>query len=116
MPLTPSTGYDITGTVRLMTLAGSTTGRRFTLVALLALTMAVGTFIVPAVGVLASSIRQDLGLEPWQLGLLVTGSPGRGSGTGARRVATDQIGGKRSIVVTLAAALTLALLLQARLT
>ena len=75
MPLTPSTGCDITGTVRLMTLAGSTTGRRFTLVALLALTMAAGTFIVPAVGVLASSIRQDLGLEPWQLGLLVTGSP-----------------------------------------
>ena len=59
-----------------MTLAGSTTGRRFTLVALLALTMAGRSHVhfVP-VGVLASSIRQDLGLEPWQLGLLVTGSP-----------------------------------------
>ena len=94
-----------------MTLAGSTTGRRFTLVALLALTMAAGTFIVPAVGVLASSIRQDLGLELWQLGLLVTGSPLVGAllAPALGRV-TDRIGGKRSIVVTLgAAALTLAL-------
>ena len=84
-----------------MTLAGSTTGRRFTLVALLALTMAVGTFIVPAVGVLASSIRQDLGLELWQLGLLVTGSPLVGAllAPALGRV-TDRIGGKRSIVVT----------------
>jgi predicted MFS family arabinose efflux permease len=94
-----------------MTLAGSTTGRRFTLVSLLALTMAAGTFIVPAVGVLASSIRQNLGLELWQVGLLVTGSPLVGAvlAPALGRV-TDRIGGKRSTVVTLGAgALTLAL-------
>ncbi len=79
-----------------MVVTGESTGRRFALVALLALAMAAGTFIVPAVGVLASIIRQDLGLELWQVGLLVTGSPLIGAllAPSLGRV-TDRVGGKR---------------------
>ena len=94
-----------------MVVTGETTGRRFALVTLLALTMAAGTFIIPATGVLASNIRQDLGLELWQVGLLVTGSPLVGAflAPGLGRV-TDRVGGKTSMVATLGlGAVTLAL-------
>ncbi len=94
-----------------MVVTGESTGRRFALVTLLALTMAAGTFIIPAVGVLASSVRQDLGLELWQVGLLVTGSPLVGAllAPSLGRV-TDRVGGKTSMVATLGlGALTLAL-------
>jgi predicted MFS family arabinose efflux permease len=94
-----------------MAITGTTTGRRFGMVALLALAMAAGTFILPAIGVLASSIRQDLGLELWQVGLLVTGSPMVGAllAPPLGRV-TDRVGGKASMVATLGVgALTLAL-------
>ena len=90
-----------------MTLAGSTTGRRFTLVALLALTMAVGTFIVPGS---ACSPPRSVRISGWSRG---SGSAGhRITWSGLcwhRRSGGSQTDPKRSIVVTWAAALTLAL-------